>query len=333
MEHTSWLSVLCLHILLGSGAGLLIAPPASAQFRTWTSENVTLDGKPGALAGTLVVPSGTGKVPLVIVIAGSGPTDRDGNTMGEPTGPNSLRQLAEALGSRGIAALRYDKRGVGASGAAAVAEQNLRFEMYVDDAANWVRKYSGDPRFSCVVIIGHSEGSLVGMLAAQKAPVAGFVSIAGPARRADMVIRDQLAAQLPPSMLAEVNTLLASLVDGKTVSNPPPALASLFRPSVQPYMISWFHYSGAQEIARLGIPILIAQGTHDLQVATSEADALVRAQPAAKLLKLAGMNHVLKNTPAGRAEQADAYSNPNLPIVPELVSGIATFVTAVAGAK
>lgn len=313
-------------IMLPIIVACLIAPSVAAQRRLPTAESVFLESKPGPLAGTLLVPVGAGRVPLAIIIAGSGPTDRDGNTAGEPSGPNSLRQLADGLASKGIAVLRYDKRGVGGSYAAGVPEQNLRFDMLADDAVAWARKYENDPRFSRIVVIGHSEGSLLGMLVAQRFPVAGFVSIAGTGRRADKVLHDQLAAQIPPAMLKQADDAMASLVAGKTAANTPPELVTLFRPSVQPYLISWFKHTGTVEIARLRVPILIAQGTTDIQVTPAEADALQRASPSAWMLKIAGMNHVLKRTPAGRAEQAASYSDPNLPIVPELVNGIAAFI-------
>ncbi len=304
----------------------LTAGSAAAQRRLPTSESVFLESKPGRLAGTLLVPVGAGRVPLAIIIAGSGPTDRDGNTAGEPSGPNCLRQLADGLAAKGIAVLRYDKRGIAGSGSAGVPEQNLRFDMLADDAVAWARKYEKDPRFSRIIVIGHSEGSLLGMLASQRFPVAGFVSIAGTGRRADKVLHDQLAAQLTPAMLKTADNLMAALVAGKTAANAPPELFTLFRPSVQPYLISWFKHTGTVEIARLRVPVLIAQGTHDIQVAPAEADALQRALPAARMLKIAGMNHVLKRTAAGRAEQTAAYSDPTLPIVPELVNGIAAFI-------
>lgn len=313
-------------IMLPVIAVCLTASSAAAQRRLPTAENVYLESKPGRLAGTLLVPVGAGRVPLAIVIAGSGPTDRDGNTAGEPSGPNCLRQLADGLAAKGIAVLRYDKRGIAGSGSAGIPEQNLRFETLADDAVAWARKYEKDPRFSCIIVIGHSEGSLLGMLVAQRFPVAAFVSIAGTGRRADKVLHDQLAAQLPPATLKTADNVMAALVAGKTAANAPPELFTLFRPSVQPYLISWFRHTGTVEIARLRVPVLIAQGTHDIQVAPAEADALQRALPSARMLKIAGMNHVLKRTAAGRAEQAASYSDPTLPIVPELVNGIAAFI-------
>jgi hypothetical protein len=297
---------------------------AWAQSSTWTSELASLDTKPAALVGTLVIPHGTATVPLAIIIAGSGPTDRDGN--GQNLRPNNLKQLAEALAERDVASLRYDKRGIAGSVGAGTSEAELRFDMYADDAAAWVKKYRADPRFGPIVVIGHSEGSLLGMLAVQRAPADGFVSVAGTARRADRVLHDQLAVQLSPPLLAQADSVLASLAAGKTVDNSPPMLAMLFRPSVQPYMISWFKYSGSVEIARLRVPTLIVQGTSDIQVAPAEADSLKLALPAAQLLVFTGMNHVMKSTPPGRAEQMAAYTDPTMPLMAGLADSVGAFV-------
>ena len=301
--------------------------PAVGQLPAWTSELASLDSKPASIAGTLVIPNGVAKAPLAIIIAGSGPTDRDGN--GPMLRSNNLKQLAEALAERGVASLRYDKRGIAGSVGAATSEAELRFDMYADDAAGWVKKYRADPRFGAIVIIGHSEGSLLGMLATQRAPADGFVSVAGTGRRANRVLHDQLAAQLPPPLLAQADSVLDALVAGKTVDNSPPTLAALFRLSVQPYIISWFKYAGSVEIARLRVPTLIVQGTSDIQVAPAEADSLKLALPSALLLVIAGMNHVMKSTPAGRAEQMFAYSDPTVPLTAGLADSVAVFVKRV----
>ena len=143
----------------------------------------------GTLHGTLLAPESKKPVPVVLIISGSGPTDRDGNSAILPGKNDSLKMLAEGLAAKGIASLRYDKRGIGESAGAMTAEKDLRFETYIDDAAAWAAKLKKDPRFSRVVIAGHSEGSLIGMVAAQKGAAAAYVSIAGLARPADAVDR------------------------------------------------------------------------------------------------------------------------------------------------
>ena len=293
------------------------------------SDTITLVTPTGALGGTLLTPAGSGPFPLVVIIPGSGPTDRDGNSPLIPGANNSIKLLAEGLATRGIASLRYDKRGIGASRAAIASEADMRFPMGADDAAAWVTKLRADPRFSTVTIVGHSEGSLLGMLATQHAAVDGYVSIAGAGRAADKVLREQLGKQLPPPLLAEANATLDTLLAGHTVAAPPQALASLFRPSVQPYMISWLKVDPQAEVARLTIPVLIAQGTLDAQVPPSDAELLAHAQPKAKTLLVDGMNHVLKRVPADPASQQKSYSDPSIPVAPELIDGIASFVKSV----
>jgi pimeloyl-ACP methyl ester carboxylesterase len=195
-----------------------------------------------------------GKAPVVLIVAGSGPTD-DGNSLAN----DSLKMLAAALADAGFASVRYDKRGIGASRAAGPAESALRFDTYVDDAVAWIAKLKSDPRFGRIAVIGHSEGSLIGMLAARRGGADAFVSIAGPAQAAGAVLRGQLAGKLPPDLAASSERILAGLEQGKTDADVPPALAALYRPSVQPYMISWLKYTPAEQLAALRVPVLIVQ--------------------------------------------------------------------------
>jgi pimeloyl-ACP methyl ester carboxylesterase len=306
---------------------------ASAQTASWRVDSVTLAIASGTLAGSLTLPTTTRPVPLAIIIAGSGPTDRNGNTAGAPSGPDAYRLLAEQLASRGIASLRYDKRGVAGSRAAATSERQVTFDDFANDAVGWIQQYRADRRFSSIVVIGHSEGSLLGMLAVQRARADGYISLAGPARRADLVIHEQLALQLPRAMLEQSDSVFAALVRGDTVATYPPQLQALFRPSVQPYLISWLRYNGADDIAHVRVPTLILQGTHDNQVKVIEADQLAKALPTARLVKIDGMNHVLKLTSAIIAEQQRSYSDPSLPVAPALVSAIADFIRSLPTAR
>ena len=300
------------------------APPASA------GQPATLTTASGTIHGTLVVPEAAGKVPIVLVIAGSGPTDRDGNPAQLPGKNNAYKLLAEALAAEGVASLRYDKRGVGQSRAAGGSEANLRFEMYADDAAAWVTQLRADARFSRVIVVGHSEGSLIGMLATEQAKADAFVSIAGPARRASTVLRDQLRPQLStvPALWQGSETVLSSLDAGVAVDPLPmvvqsvPAVANLYRPSVQPYLISWFKYVPSAKLAALRVPVLILQGTTDIQVNVDEAKGLKAAKPDAELILIEGMNHVMKRAPVDFAQNYATYSNPDLPIVPDVPNAI-----------
>jgi len=185
---------------------------------------------------------------------------------------------------------------------------------------------SKDHRFSRVIVAGHSEGALLGLLALRDAPAAGYISLAGAARPVDEVLHDQLAPQAAPALVIESDTITARLRRGILTDSVPFALAALFRPSVQPYLISYLRYSGRVEIARLEIPCLIVQGSNDLQVAPGEADLLAEANPQCHVARISGMNHELKQTPADRAGQQPSYQTPNVPLANGLVDAIVSFV-------
>ncbi len=304
---------------------LLLAGGIAAQAHA-AETPITLDTPTGQLAGTLELPAGADKPRVALLIAGSGPTDRDGNSSMIPGRNDSLKLLAAGLADAGIATVRYDKRGIGGSHAAGSAESALRFEMFVDDAAAWIARLKADPRFASVAVIGHSEGSLIGMLAAQQANAAAFVSIAGIADGASTLMRKQLEGKLPPELEKESERILVSLESGVVVDPVPPALATLFRPSVQPYLISWFKYVPAQRIAELTMPVLVVQGNTDIQVDVVQANRLHGARPGAKLEIIPGMNHVFKHVRAVPELQVASYGDPSLPVSPLLVKSIADFL-------
>ncbi|HEV7684746.1 MAG TPA: alpha/beta hydrolase [Pyrinomonadaceae bacterium] len=271
-----------------------------------------------------------------MIIAGSGPTDRDGNSPALPGANNSLKLLAEALAARGIASVRYDKRGVGETGKAMLAavaktktilrEEDLSFENYIDDAVRWGKQLRADRRFSALTVLGHSEGSLIGMVAAQRISADAFISVAGAGRPIRQIILEQVTAQMSPELLKKTEEILEQLSAGKQVAAPPSELNALFRPSIQPYMISWLRYEPGKEIGKLRIPILIVQGTTDLQTRLEDSTSLANSNPAAKLLLIEGMNHVLKTVPNDRDRQVSSYSDPTLPVTPALIIALTEFV-------
>jgi pimeloyl-ACP methyl ester carboxylesterase len=300
-------------------AGLRADPPPFAP------EPVTLVAAGGTLHGELLAPGDGARVPAVLIHPGSGPTDRDGNSTLLPGRNDALRLLAVGLASRGVASLRIDKRGIGASAAAAGAEADLRIETYATDAAGWLRQLRADHRFDAVVALGHSEGALIAALAAGEAGADGYVALAGAARRGSDVLRRQLRDKLSPALAARSDRILAALERGETVEAVPAPLMPLYRPSVQPYLVSWFRHVPSEVVARLAMPVLIVQGTTDLQLDTTEAGALLAARPGARLLQIRGMNHVLKHASGGLQEQLPSYGDPALPVVPELIDGVAAF--------
>jgi alpha-beta hydrolase superfamily lysophospholipase len=288
---------------------------------TYSETNITLTTKSGDLFGALTTPKPEKRFPIVLIIAGSGPTARDGNNPRMKN--NSLKMLAHGLAKHGIASLRYDKRWTGESKAAARSEADLRFDDFVNDASEWVALLKQDKKYSSVLIAGHSEGSLIGMMSAAKAD--GFISIAGVGQSADKLMKNQLRVQ-PQSVQDVTFSIIDSLKQEMAVKSVSPFLYSLFRPSAQPYLISWFKKDPQTELKKLKIPILIVQGTNDLQVAVSEAELLASANSIAKLVLIEDMNHILKIIKGDRQENISTYSNPTLPISEKLIRSIVDFV-------
>ena len=297
------------------------------------SEAVQLETLTGTLHGTLVLPSGDGPFTVALIHPGSGPTDRNGN--GPLVQTDAYKLLAEALAQNGIASLRIDKRGVGESLAAGPSEQDLRFDTNVNDAVEWLNQLQQDTRFDSVGVIGHSEGALIGLLAAKQADAGLYVSLAGAGERTSDTLRTQLSAQLPDALMQEVDTVLSRLEAGQTVDPLPeniagvPGVANLFRPSVQPYLISWFKYDPAREIASLEVPTLIIQGTTDIQVSAKDAQKLKAAKPDAELVMVEEMNHVLKAAPIERSANLATYNDPSLPLADGLIGPLITFLEEV----
>lgn len=288
---------------------------------SFTEEPISLKTTTGTINGTLCMPGDSANIAVALIIAGSGPTDRDGNGPGMTN--NSLQLLAAALAKKGIASVRFDKRGIGSS-EKVKDESDLVFDAYVLDAKAWITQLRADKRFRSVYVVGHSEGSLIGIISAS-AGAMGLVSVAGPGQSADKLLKTQLAAQ-PQAVRDICYPIIDSLVQGKQVLSVDQSLYALFRPSVQPYLISWFRHDPVSELKRLTIPVLILQGTSDLQVSADDARRLSAADPKAKLVLVDGMNHVLKIVGNDRSANMSAYTNPSLPVSPVLVQSIVDFI-------
>ena len=284
---------------------------------------VSVKTENGELEGTLLTSEKNSKNHVALIIAGSGPTDRNGNNAQFTN--DSLKMLAHALAKEGISSLRYDKRGVGKSKDAGLNESELRFEDYINDAKILVDYLDNQVGFKNIIVIGHSEGSLVGMVASQQKNVAKFVSIAGAGQPIDQTIREQLKAQ-PPGVLEQSTPILDKLSEGKTVDNVPPFLNSLFRPSIQPYMISWFKYNPQKEIAKINKPVMIIQGNTDIQVSIKDANKLASANKKSQKVIIKKMNHIFKEAPLDTQDNFKTYNQPELPIKSELVQAISQFV-------
>lgn len=288
---------------------------------------IDLDVPGGTLHGTLLLPQ-TGKpVPVVLILAGSGPTDRDGNNT-DGGRNDSLKRLAWALARQGIASVRYDKRGVASGQPLAPDERQLSVEGYVADAVAWANTLRADPRFGPLVLLGHSEGALIASLAAAQAPVAAVVSLSGSGRPIDQVLAEQLREHLPPPLFARSLGLIETLKAGQQSSDVPEPLQVVFRPSVQPYLISLFRQDPARAFAALKVPALIVQGRNDIQVSVADAQALAAAKPDAQLRLITGMNHVLRIVPTDLKAQLASYNDPSLPLAGELPRAVVAFIKA-----
>ncbi len=298
---------------------------SAGQTNYYSSEEIEIKLAGGTLSGTFFKPLNINNPPVVLIIAGSGPTDRDGNSPMLSGKNNSLLQLADSLAKNGIASVRYDKRGIGKSKFPKLREDSMLFSDGVNDAVAWC-DWLKDRKYKKIFIAGHSEGSLIGMSAASIIKVKGFISIAGAGRRIDYILKEQFA-QLPDSLRPIANSYVDSLVAGNRIAKPNIRLFSIFRPSVQRYIISWLQYDPQKIISNLKCPVLIIQGTNDLQVNEKDANNLYKAKPSSTLLLIKNMNHVLKEVWSDKAaDNSKAYSNPALPVMHELVSGIVSFI-------
>jgi len=314
------ISILILFIFLYSGIY------AQGITDTFFAENeVLLKTASGDISGTLTVTNKSKKSPIVIIIAGSGPTDRDCNSpMGIRT--NAYKMISESLAQNGISSLRFDKRGIGKSKPAMKSEKDLTFDVYVDDVMEWINNMNSDRRFTKIYILGHSEGALIGMISANKTKISGIISVAGAGRSADKILREQLKGKVSQQLYDESNIIIDSLKAGYTVKKVNPMLFTLYRPSVQPYMISWIKYDPAIEIKKLKIPVLLIQGSTDLQVTVDDARLLQASKPDARLLIIENMNHVMKESDSDRQRNMATYNNPDLPLKPGLIDEMVKFI-------
>ena len=275
------------------------------------------------LKGTLYAPlKQNKKTNLVILIAGSGPTDRNGNQKGMTN--NSLKLLAEALANNNIAVYSYDKRIFAQMATGKLDEGSLSFDTFIDDAKAVLLYFKNQKKYHTITIAGHSEGALIGLVAANGNADA-YISIAGAGRPIDEVLLEQISKQAP-FLKEEVQKNFATLKSGTTFELKNQMLASLFRASVQPYMISWIKYNPQTEMKQLHIPTLIINGNKDIQVSVNDAQLLHQAKSDALLKIIPNMNHIFKEIKGDDTENKASYTNPDLPVIPELPSVITTFI-------
>lgn len=299
---------------------LLFSLITSLAFSQEVSYSETPIGVSKWIDGSLIVPN-SGSDQLAIIIGGSGPTDRDGNQNFLKT--NNLKKLAQELAQNGIATFRYDKRIVKQIKMNAV-DPNIRFDDFVSDAIDVVNYFKTTQKFESIYIIGHSQGSLIGMLAADQ-DVNGLISLAGAGQSIDAVVIEQVE-QTAPMFTEETKRVFDVLRSGNTTTDYPPALASIFDSSVQEFMMSWMKHDPVQVIKKLDFPVLIINGTKDLQVSVAEAELLHGASARSELKLIENMNHVLFIIHGDAQENAKSYNDPNGKVSEELIKDIVAFI-------
>jgi len=296
---------------------LLTSLPCTAQESKLSESKIRV----GMIDATLTLPDDVAKPPVALLIAGSGSTDRDGN--GPQLKPATLKKLSEALVTRGIATLRYDKRGAGGWKKEFGAPEDFRFKDFVDDAAALVDYLRGSGKFSRIVVIGHSEGGLVAILTARRVRVDRLVLLATAARKQGDLLKAQLEKQLPPEKFAPIAKAIDAIMAGQIVDPPPAGLA--IAPAMQPGMASAFTEDPIDPLRKIDIPTLIVAGGRDRQLARLDFLALTTADFAAKSLWLPDMNHVLVDV-SDEADDVASYNQPERPLDSTLTETVAGFV-------
>lgn len=300
-----------------------------------SSEEIRARGPHGDLKGSLVRAEDP-TAPVVLMIPGSGPTDRDGNS---PLGINagSYRLLAEGLSAEGVSTVRIDKRGMFDSAGAAPDANAVTVDDYVDDTQAWVEVIRDTTGTDRVWLLGHSEGGLVALAAAQEDAVCGLILVATPGRPLGEVLREQLHANPANApLLPQADAAIDALAAGKRIDETdlPAPLLPVFAPAIQGFLISAFSLDPTRLAGRISKPVLIVQGEADLQVGIPDAEALEAAAPSADLVRLPDTNHVLKAVPPNDpAANIATYADPSLPLAPGVVEAIAHFVNAHKGAN
>ena len=303
----------CLSLLL-----ICICFTLNSQDLKYSTQDIAINN---LIDGTLLTPNERAKPKLAIIIAGSGPTDRDGNQNFMRN--NSLKKLAESLTDKGIATFRYDKRIVKQIRRNKV-DPNIKFDDFVADAISVVNYFKEGNNYASIYVIGHSQGSLVGMLAS-KNRADGFISLAGAGQSIDEVITEQINA-MDPTLTDATKKAFESLKAGKTTTNYPPPLAPVFRAEVQHFIMNWMQYNPQEIIKALDFPVLIINGTNDLQVSVDEAQLLKAASELSEIKIIENMNHVLFIIEGDQLVNSKSYNESSRKISEELITTISQFI-------
>ena len=287
----------------------------------------------GDISATLNTPAEGGDV-AVLIIAGSGPTDRNGNS-GPTLNTYAYKKLSDDLVKGGVAVMRYDKRAIGRSTLNdPTTIPNLVFGDFVDDAARCVDYLRGEG-FSKIVVAGHSEGGEIALHLALREDVMvdSLVLLCCPGFPMDKILSAQLSAQLVPQhlgLMLTATTLMQRIKAGEIVpvESIPQELLSLFHPSVQPFLCSSMAFDPAELMSRVEQPTLIISGGRDIQVTKENAERLMARAKRGEYLHFERMTHILKSADTSdRIEQlVSVYTNANLPLTEGVSEAVLGFV-------
>ncbi len=300
--------------------GRVVRPPPAAIDEA--AFDVTSNGV--ALSGSLWLPKNVkDKPPVLVIVAGSGPTDRDGNNL-LGVKADGYRMLAEALAEKGIATVRYDKRGVGKSGTN-FDPGKVVLDDFVNDAGSFVEKMKMDTRFSSVGVVGHSEGGLIAILLAERTPFDAMVLVSTAGRTFQVLLHEQFGKKMDPKTLAAADKAMTSIRLGMSGDPMPPELAPLFPPQVRAFLRSELDLDPLLHLKKSKVKTAIVQGERDIQVTVADAKLLAAARPDAKLTLVPKMSHVLKDEPSESSPQR-SYVDPSIALAPGLVDAVAAAV-------
>jgi len=303
---------------------LLVSSVLWSQTKNYKESEVSIPSAKITVNGTLLMPNNVDNHKLIIFIPSSGPTDRNGNQGLVQT--NATKYLAEALSDKKIATYRYDKSAIALAKQKDFKEENVIFSDFIVEAENVVSYFKSTKKYFKIIVAGHSQGSLVAMLVANQTD--GFISLDGAGRPIDEVLLEQIDKQAP-FLTEQTKTVLDSLRQNLLVKNVPPMLISIFRPSVQPFIMNWMHYNPQNEIKKVRVPILLINGTKDIQVPVTDAKLLHNANPKSELRIIENMNHIFKEIKGDVTENRQSYTNPKLPVMSSLVKTIIDFINKI----
>lgn len=331
------------------------SPTASSAAGSWVEDAVSFSVPDMTVYGTFRHPAGQGRpVPGALLIAGSGPTDRNGDSAVMPGHVDTLRNLAQGLSNDGVASLRYDKLGTGQTGLGHYATDPTQvdvdaFHNEATAALNFLAGQSGIDR-THLIVVGHSEGALYAMMLATAAPgTAPAVQALGLVEPASRRILDQLSEQvhaqadaavragrLTTARAAESTAAIDSAIQqfratGKVPPDEPPALKPVINAANARALLQEDAIDPAALAAKLprAMPVLVTCSDADLQITCQDVDYLMSGLTAAgtktDYVHLTGVDHVLKEDPSS----TPANYTKALPFSTQLTGALASFIEEV----